>query len=226
MCRAQTSSWHAPHLDPPASVPAQSGGPPRPPIRISLGELVRRALTRMLDETERVADRDAFSADGATHSGEVPPGASVHHDRHLHPKRDRWSSSTPAPSWRALRSATSTTRRPSPGSCAWNESRALRSRASTRSTKGITLLARWAGASFADDRGRALFASRAFRILRPTAAHDVEGLAELEPFAAQPISHPDAISFVLMRDAGVSDAFAFDRRFRPGGFSLWPEGSA
>ena len=90
----------------------------------------------------------------------------------------------------------------------------------------ITLLSRWAGASFAADRARAIFASRTLRILRPTEDQEVEALAELERFADQRLSYTDALSFVLMRDADASQAFAFDRHFSLAGFSLWPDGSA
>lgn len=57
-------------------------------LGISFGELVRRALASLLDEAERSADRDPFFADGTTHAGDAPSGASVHHDRHLYPERE------------------------------------------------------------------------------------------------------------------------------------------
>ena len=58
-------------------------------LGISFGELVRRALAAVLRESEGSAGRDAFFADGAMYSGDVPPGASIHHDEHLYPERDR-----------------------------------------------------------------------------------------------------------------------------------------
>lgn len=90
----------------------------------------------------------------------------------------------------------------------------------------ITLLARWAGAGFAAERARAIFASRTLRILRPTEDQEVEALAELERFADQPVSYTDALSFVLMRDGEMKEAFAFDRHFRLAGYSLWPDAAA
>ena len=86
----------------------------------------------------------------------------------------------------------------------------------------ITLLARWAGAPFAAARARAIFASRSLRILRPTQDQEVDALTWLERFADQRISYTDALSFVLMRDAGIQHVFSFDRHFALAGFALWP----
>ena len=58
-------------------------------LGISFGELVRRALDALLREEERVQARDPFFADGAVYTGDVPPGASVHHDDHLYPEGGR-----------------------------------------------------------------------------------------------------------------------------------------
>ena len=58
-------------------------------LGISFGELVRRALATVLSDSEGPAGRDSFFADGALHSGKVPSGASIHHDDHLYPGRDR-----------------------------------------------------------------------------------------------------------------------------------------
>jgi predicted DNA-binding protein len=55
-------------------------------LGISFGELVRRALADLLDEVEQDGARDAFFADGAVYSGEIPSGASIHHDEHLYPR--------------------------------------------------------------------------------------------------------------------------------------------
>lgn len=88
----------------------------------------------------------------------------------------------------------------------------------------ITLLARWAGGGFAAERARAIFASRALQVWRPTEDHEVEALQELERFADQGIGYTDALSFVLMRERDVAEAFTFDRHFQLAGFSLWPAG--
>lgn len=86
----------------------------------------------------------------------------------------------------------------------------------------FSLLGRWAGAAFAADRARAIFASRALRILRPTQDQEVSALTWLERFADQHISYTDALSFALMHEADVRDAFAFDPHFPLAGFTLWP----
>ena len=51
---------------------------------VSFGEVVRRALQALLETSEDAASPDAFLTDGARYEGSVPPGASVHHDRHLY----------------------------------------------------------------------------------------------------------------------------------------------
>ena len=86
----------------------------------------------------------------------------------------------------------------------------------------VTLLGRWAGHRFAAERARAMHASRALRVVRPTEEDEVEALAEFERFADQKISFTDALSFVLMRRLGIRQAFAFDRHFPMAGFALWP----
>lgn len=52
-------------------------------LGISLGELVRRALTALLAQAGPYGGRDPFFADEAVYAGPVPPGASVRHDDHL-----------------------------------------------------------------------------------------------------------------------------------------------
>jgi hypothetical protein len=58
-------------------------------LGISFGELVRRALAAMLSDSERPAGSDSFFADGAIYSGDLPSGASIHHDEHLYPGPER-----------------------------------------------------------------------------------------------------------------------------------------
>lgn len=86
----------------------------------------------------------------------------------------------------------------------------------------ITLLGRWAGHAFAAERARFIFASRALQILRPTPGQEIEALAEFERFADQHLSFTDALSFVLMQERSIREAFAFDRHFLLAGFTLWP----
>jgi hypothetical protein len=56
-------------------------------LGISFGELVRRALVRMLESAGTADGGDAFLADGAVHRGDAPDGASIHHDDHLYGER-------------------------------------------------------------------------------------------------------------------------------------------
>jgi predicted nucleic acid-binding protein len=44
----------------------------------------------------------------------------------------------------------------------------------------------------------------------------------LKKFADQDFSLADAVSFVLMKERGIEDAFAFDRHFLTAGFRLLP----
>ena len=90
----------------------------------------------------------------------------------------------------------------------------------------ITLLGRWAGHTFAAERARSILASRILRILRPTKDDEIAALGEFERFADQHISYTDALSFVLMRQNGIREAFAYDRHFSLAGFPLWPDASS
>jgi len=85
----------------------------------------------------------------------------------------------------------------------------------------ITLLGRWAGHRFAAERARTIHASRV-RILRPDADDEIAALAEFERFADQSVSYTDALSFVLMKQEKIREAFSFDRHFALAGYSLWP----
>ena len=87
----------------------------------------------------------------------------------------------------------------------------------------FTLLGRWAGNGFAAERARAILASRTIRILRPSASDEVAALEEFERYADRKLSYTDALSFVLMRERGIREAFTFDRHFPMAGFALWPE---
>jgi predicted nucleic acid-binding protein len=48
--------------------------------------------------------------------------------------------------------------------------------------------------------------------------HDAEGI--LRHYPDQRFSYVDAVSFVLMRDRGISEALAFDHHFETAGFTL------
>jgi predicted nucleic acid-binding protein len=86
----------------------------------------------------------------------------------------------------------------------------------------FTLLARWAGGSFAAERAMSILQSERMAILRPGAAEELEAVPGLEKYADQRVSFTDCVSFVLMRKQGVQRAFSFDRHFVAAGFRLWP----
>jgi predicted nucleic acid-binding protein len=48
----------------------------------------------------------------------------------------------------------------------------------------------------------------------------------LRRYAEQDFSLVDAVSFAVMRERGIAEAFAFDRHFLIAGFTLVPELSA
>jgi uncharacterized protein len=86
----------------------------------------------------------------------------------------------------------------------------------------FTLLARRSSYSFAAERARAIYASKALQILRPAPDDEHEALLLFEKYADQEISFTDCVSFVLMKRQRVRRAFAFDRHFKDAGFELWP----
>ena len=86
----------------------------------------------------------------------------------------------------------------------------------------FTLLARRSSYSFAAERARTLYASKALQILRPTADDEHEALLLFEKYADQEVSFTDCTSFALMKRQHIRRAFAFDRHFKHAGFELWP----
>lgn len=54
------------------------------------------------------------------------------------------------------------------------------------------------------------------------AALEQEAIGLLRRYADQPFSYTDAVSFALMRQRGISEAFAFDHHFLTAGFTLIP----
>lgn len=85
----------------------------------------------------------------------------------------------------------------------------------------FTLLARRASYSFAAEKARLVYSSPALKILRPDAPVEMMALELFEKFADQEISFTDCISFALMRETGVRQAFAFDAHFERAGFKKW-----
>ena len=64
--------------------------------------------------------------------------------------------------------------------------------------------------------------SHFLRILRPDVSDEQAALLLFEKFADQKVSFTDCISFAMMRTAGISSAFTFDRHFQSAGFSVEP----
>ena len=86
----------------------------------------------------------------------------------------------------------------------------------------FTLLGRLAGNRFAAQRARNIYASRTLSILRPDAKTEARALEHFTKYADQGISFTDAISFALMKQARVRNAFTFDHHFAIAGFTLNP----
>lgn len=84
----------------------------------------------------------------------------------------------------------------------------------------FTLVGRRAGYSFAAERARFIYASRRFRILRPTEGDELLAIDLFAKFADQKISFTDCLSFALMRAEGIHRVFSFDRHFRLAGFEV------
>lgn len=64
------------------------------------------------------------------------------------------------------------------------------------------------------------------RLRRIYSDASLEDLAEriLARYSDQRFSYVDAVSFVVMQERGITEAFAFDRHFLIAGFSLVPHG--
>lgn len=84
----------------------------------------------------------------------------------------------------------------------------------------FTLLARWAGYSFAAARAKNIYSSEKLTILRPEHSDEMEAIDLFEKYADQKISYTDCISFVLMRRERIKTAFSFDKHFHQLGFEL------
>jgi uncharacterized protein len=103
----------------------------------------------------------------------------------------------------------------------WGRLEASRDRCATRNfvlDEVWTLLARRAGAAFAAERARRLYASPRFTLLRPGQDDELDALALLEKYADQAASYTDCISFVLMRRAKIRRVFTYDAHFDRAGF--------
>lgn len=85
----------------------------------------------------------------------------------------------------------------------------------------FTLLARHTTYSFAAERARNIFDSRALEILRPQHKEEREAVELFAKYADQKVSFTDCISFVLMRSRKIMETFSFDKHFELVGFHLW-----
>ena len=86
----------------------------------------------------------------------------------------------------------------------------------------FTLLGRRAGYSFAVQRAKNIYASKAFTIYRPDRDDEIKALQFFSKYADQQVSFTDCISFVLMKRGKINRVFSFDRHFELAGFHLIP----
>lgn len=87
----------------------------------------------------------------------------------------------------------------------------------------VTLLDRRAGAGPAATAGRELYGSPSLSVVSPTIEQQVAALDLLEQYSDQRVGFADCVSFVVMREMGIKEVFAFDRHFAAAGFTLWPK---
>ena len=86
----------------------------------------------------------------------------------------------------------------------------------------FTLLARRTGYDFAAERARRILQSESLHILRPNEKQEMEAVVLFEKYGDQKVSFTDCISFVLMKEAKIAQAFSFDRHFALAGFHPYP----
>lgn len=88
----------------------------------------------------------------------------------------------------------------------------------------FTLLERRIGAGHTREVGAGIYADTQLKILRPTQDQELAALDLVVKYADQRIGFVDCVSFVVMREVGIKQAFTFDRHFATTGFQLWPHG--
>lgn len=85
----------------------------------------------------------------------------------------------------------------------------------------FTLLARRSSYEFASERARNILLSSFLTILRPLPEDELDALDLFEKLADQKVSYTDCISFVLMRQKKIGNAFTFDSHYEIAGFHIW-----
>ena len=109
---------------------------------------------------------------------------------------------------------------------AWSEIERSSQRCMTSNfvvSETLTLLSRRASQTFAADRGRRLYGSTGFEILRPQREDEIAALEAFTKLADQRVSFTDCLSFALMKRYRLRRAFTFDRHFAAAGFEVWPK---
>jgi uncharacterized protein len=86
-----------------------------------------------------------------------------------------------------------------------------------------TLILRTGGHARAIAFLRSLRTSQRVRTIHADAALEENAAAILEQYSDQQFSYVDAVSFALMRQRTIEQAFAFDRHFLTAGFTLVTE---
>lgn len=83
----------------------------------------------------------------------------------------------------------------------------------------FTLLARQANYDFAARIAQAIYGSEIIHIIRPTHDTELKALNLFSKYADQKISFTDCISFQLMKENHICNAFSFDKHFQWAGFT-------
>lgn len=86
----------------------------------------------------------------------------------------------------------------------------------------LTLLARRSSARFAAERGRTLYESAVWTVVRPGLQEDTAALGLLERYGPTGVGFVDCVSFAVMSARGIGEAFTFDRHYVEAGFETIP----
>lgn len=85
-----------------------------------------------------------------------------------------------------------------------------------------TLLSRYAGNDFAQERAKRMYDSAVLKVERAQEEDELEAIGLLSKYKDHRISFTDCISFVLMKKMRCRRAFTFDTNFKVAGFEMWP----